>query len=349
MYRIALHEASNQRRWWTRHKKQELTIDSPLSAAAVEDGDDALCLGATLSDSSVSPYQQAENAELRARVEASLRKLPEAFRTVVVLREMEGFSYDEIAEILDVPQRHHQEPPHPRTRRPQADPRRRRARPPAGNAGPQRRCTVNPNFAPTLPPSCLEARNRFSEYLDGATSGRVMQSVAAHLEVCPACAGEFAEWRAMQQVLAAAAAVKTPDDLGLKLRVAISHERQRSQTRRHNLATRWENFLRPALVQVASGLAGALVLIGGMAALVGTLAVPQSVLANDVPLGAVTMPHFLYSAAQTEPVITRGDTTIVVEGRHQRRGPGLRLAHPLRARRSPDPLRHRQSAHPAGL
>src|ERR1700712_47772 len=29
LYRIALHEASNQRRWWSRHKKQEITIDSP--------------------------------------------------------------------------------------------------------------------------------------------------------------------------------------------------------------------------------------------------------------------------------------------------------------------------------
>jgi RNA polymerase sigma-70 factor (ECF subfamily) len=30
IYRIALHEASNQRRWWSRHKRQELTIDAPL-------------------------------------------------------------------------------------------------------------------------------------------------------------------------------------------------------------------------------------------------------------------------------------------------------------------------------
>lgn len=103
LYRIALHEASNQRRWWSRHKRQELTIDSPLGAAESDEGDQALCLGATLADQNDSPYQQAESAELRARVENSLRKLPEVFRTVVILREMEGFSYDEIAEILSVP------------------------------------------------------------------------------------------------------------------------------------------------------------------------------------------------------------------------------------------------------
>ncbi len=103
LYRIALHEASNQRRWWSRHKRQELTIDAPLGAAETDEGDDAFCLGATLADGQGSPYQQAENAELKVRVENCLRQLPETFRTVVVLREMEGFSYDEIAEILRVP------------------------------------------------------------------------------------------------------------------------------------------------------------------------------------------------------------------------------------------------------
>jgi RNA polymerase sigma-70 factor, ECF subfamily len=41
-------------------------------------------------------------AEVRERVEAALREVPEAFRTVVVLREIEGFAYEEIAEILQV-------------------------------------------------------------------------------------------------------------------------------------------------------------------------------------------------------------------------------------------------------
>ena len=103
MYRIALHEASNQRRWWTRHKRQELTIDTPIGVAETDDGDDSPSLGATLADCHCSPYEQAENGELKARVEDSLRKLPEVFRTVVVLREMEGFSYEEIAEIVQVP------------------------------------------------------------------------------------------------------------------------------------------------------------------------------------------------------------------------------------------------------
>jgi len=103
MYRIALHEASNQRRWWSRHKRQELTIDTPLGAQESDDGDEGLCLGATLRDGGCSPYDHAAQGEIKARVEDALRKLPEAYRTVVVLREIEGFAYEEIAEILDVP------------------------------------------------------------------------------------------------------------------------------------------------------------------------------------------------------------------------------------------------------
>jgi RNA polymerase sigma-70 factor, ECF subfamily len=100
LYRIALHEASNQRRWWSRHKKQEITIDSPTESDADDDG--GLCLSATLADRGCSPFDHAAQAEVQERVEAALRQIPEAFRTVVILREIEGFAYEEIAEILNV-------------------------------------------------------------------------------------------------------------------------------------------------------------------------------------------------------------------------------------------------------
>ncbi len=100
LYRIALHEASNRRRWWSRHKRQELTMDSPIAES--EDGGESVCLGDTLTDGGRSPFELAAEHETKARVEAALQKLPENFRTVVVLREIEGFAYDEIAEILDI-------------------------------------------------------------------------------------------------------------------------------------------------------------------------------------------------------------------------------------------------------
>lgn len=101
LYRIALREASNQRRWWSRHKKQEITIDSP--AELDSDAENSrLCLGATLADNADSPFDRAVQAEVREHIESALSQLPEAFRTVVILREIEGFAYEEIAEILNV-------------------------------------------------------------------------------------------------------------------------------------------------------------------------------------------------------------------------------------------------------
>ena len=98
IYRIALHEASNQRRWWSRHKRQELTLDAQQEN---EDGE-AFSLGETLASGTDSPFQCAVQSEAKEQVAAALRTLPEAFRTVVILREIEGFGYEEIAEMLNV-------------------------------------------------------------------------------------------------------------------------------------------------------------------------------------------------------------------------------------------------------
>lgn len=98
IYRIAIHEASNQRRWWNRHKKQELCIDAPHENQEGE----SFCLADALAASDASPYDCAARKEVREHVESALATLPEAFRTVVVLREIEGFGYEEIAELLQV-------------------------------------------------------------------------------------------------------------------------------------------------------------------------------------------------------------------------------------------------------
>ncbi len=99
IYRIAMHEASNSRRWWVRHKKAEVTIDD--NGADDEDGL-SFSLAETLADRRDSPFESARQSQLRATVEAALREVPESFRTVVILREVEGMAYDEIAEILNI-------------------------------------------------------------------------------------------------------------------------------------------------------------------------------------------------------------------------------------------------------
>ena len=103
LYRIALHEASNQRRWWSRHKRQEVAMEAPYCSHCDADAEgESQSLGSTLADGGSSPFDHASQHEVRDRVEAALREVPEAFRTVVILREIEGFTYEEIAEILQV-------------------------------------------------------------------------------------------------------------------------------------------------------------------------------------------------------------------------------------------------------
>src|SRR6266446_8836834 len=98
IYRIAVHEASNRRRWWFRHKAKETSIepsqdDSRLSASGMRD---------TLVDESESPFDMVAHEEVRAWVEKELRQISEPYRTTVILRDLEDMSYEEIAEITEV-------------------------------------------------------------------------------------------------------------------------------------------------------------------------------------------------------------------------------------------------------
>jgi RNA polymerase sigma-70 factor (ECF subfamily) len=99
IYRIALREASNQRRWWMRHQQQEFPIEQELTVA---EGRTPICLKEMLVDPAESPYDRALHEENRVRVERALRQVPEPFRTTVILRDIEGFVYEEIAAMLGV-------------------------------------------------------------------------------------------------------------------------------------------------------------------------------------------------------------------------------------------------------
>jgi RNA polymerase sigma-70 factor (ECF subfamily) len=98
IYRIAVHEASNRRRWWFRHKAKETSIDpfpdeGRPRAGETED---------VLVDERESPFDMAVHEEIRARVEEELRQVSEPYRTMVILRDLEEMSYEEIAEITSV-------------------------------------------------------------------------------------------------------------------------------------------------------------------------------------------------------------------------------------------------------
>ena len=55
-----------------------------------------------LVDPAESPYELAVHEESRVRVEAALSQVPEPFRTTLILRDIEGFVYEEVAEMQGV-------------------------------------------------------------------------------------------------------------------------------------------------------------------------------------------------------------------------------------------------------
>ena len=99
IYRIALHEAANRRRWWFRHKAHETSIE-PMESDGTGGGEGTMQLA--LTDHADSPFDTAAHREVQRRVDDALRKVPEPYRTTLVLRDLEEMSYEEIAEVLEI-------------------------------------------------------------------------------------------------------------------------------------------------------------------------------------------------------------------------------------------------------
>jgi RNA polymerase sigma-70 factor, ECF subfamily len=93
LYRISVRQALNHRRWCWRHHRQQVSID------AEEEGTNAAL---DLKDCEASPFEQLEAREMQATVRRALAQVPELFRSAVILRDLEGLSYEEVAEVLEV-------------------------------------------------------------------------------------------------------------------------------------------------------------------------------------------------------------------------------------------------------
>jgi RNA polymerase sigma-70 factor (ECF subfamily) len=94
IYRIAVNEAYNHRRWFGRHRRQEVGLEKP--------GDEQLGYQDLLPDPGRCPFEQAATAETRTLIEEALTRLNANFRAAVVLRDIEDLSYEEVAAVLQV-------------------------------------------------------------------------------------------------------------------------------------------------------------------------------------------------------------------------------------------------------
>jgi RNA polymerase sigma-70 factor (ECF subfamily) len=94
IYRITVNEAHNARRWFFRHRRREVELDT--------DPEEARNWKEIIPDRSRSPFEVAVDREQHLMIEAALDKINPIFREAVVLRDITDLAYEEIAEILGV-------------------------------------------------------------------------------------------------------------------------------------------------------------------------------------------------------------------------------------------------------
>jgi len=91
LYRIAMNAAISRKR---KRRLERGSLDAAREQAGLEPTDHH-------SDS--NPSQPLETAERQHMVQTALDELPEEFRAVLVLKEIEGLKYEEIAEVVGIP------------------------------------------------------------------------------------------------------------------------------------------------------------------------------------------------------------------------------------------------------
>ena len=98
IYRIAINQARNRWRWWRRRRR-----DATVSLDAPEIGGGRLGLISTLKSTTVKDPEQDTLANERERaLKKALSSLRRVYREAVVLRDIEGFAYEEIAATLQI-------------------------------------------------------------------------------------------------------------------------------------------------------------------------------------------------------------------------------------------------------
>lgn len=95
LYRIAMNLARNRWRWWKRRRRDvTVSLDAP-------EGVSEQPLSASLRSGTPDPEQNALAREREATLNAALRALGSPYREAVILRDVEGLSYEQVAAALE--------------------------------------------------------------------------------------------------------------------------------------------------------------------------------------------------------------------------------------------------------
>ena len=159
--------------------------------------------------------------------------------------------------------------------------------------------------------TCTKSKSVLSAYLDGAVTGKQMQALDQHLRECSTCESEYESLRRTQLVLARLGPARVPEDLSLKLRLAISHEAARRRAPHFgNLILHIQNALRAFMVPATTGLVATVLVFG---VLIGLLASPPPVHANasDVPLMFATDPELQPSSFGFSMGVASEDSLVI--------------------------------------
>src|SRR6476620_9321438 len=96
LFRIALNHSRNRFRWWNRRSRDKtFSLEATLGASDLQIQD-------TLSSEHPGPEEDAIRRERENALRTALSELPEIFRSVIVMCDIEGMSYDEIAAALEL-------------------------------------------------------------------------------------------------------------------------------------------------------------------------------------------------------------------------------------------------------
>jgi RNA polymerase sigma-70 factor, ECF subfamily len=94
IFRIAINEAHNHRRWFFRHRRQQVAMD--------EEREDGRCPADLIADDGPSPFDYVSDRETEGLIEDALARINGRFREAVVLRDILDLSYEEVAQVLNV-------------------------------------------------------------------------------------------------------------------------------------------------------------------------------------------------------------------------------------------------------